>query len=364
MQSANDYSLMRHRPSGITAFCSDAFGIRPIRAGEESAEVRKVPRTWSQLLSVGCVFPLQTMQMGLWAFAGLCLAFPRARTPLFCYVLWYLYLDRAPARGGWSPRWRGFLRRLSVWRASSDYYPIELVKTADLDAQRAYVFGYHPHGLLGIGASCAFGTDGRRFSALFPGVRVALMTLKATFSIPFFREWILAHGVSSCGKKTCVKLLRGGESIAIVVGGAKESLESRPGTMKLYLRNRKGFVRVAIESGASLVPSIGIGENEAFHQLGNAKGSAVRSVQDRLQRLLGFAFPLAYGRWMPPFAPTVPFRSPLKVVIGAPIEPPPVPAGLEVSAEVVDAVHGKYVDALRKLYETYAPAGSPALEIE
>lgn len=34
-----------------------------------------------------------------------------------------------------------------------DYFPIALVKTADLDPSKNYVFGYHPHGkksLLGI----------------------------------------------------------------------------------------------------------------------------------------------------------------------------------------------------------------------
>lgn len=37
--------------------------------------------------------------------------------------------------------------------------------------------------------------------------------------------------------------------LAIIVGGAQEALDARPGSYTLLLKNRKGFVRVAIEHG-------------------------------------------------------------------------------------------------------------------
>ena len=40
-----------------------------------------------------------------------------------------------------------------------------------------------------------------------------------------------------------------GNAAIIVVGGAEEALEARPGEYKLTLKRRKGFVRIAIKTG-------------------------------------------------------------------------------------------------------------------
>ncbi len=86
------------------------------------------------------------------------------------------------------------------------------------------------------------------------------------------------------------------DCIMLVIGGAKESLEAHPGLMKLYLANRKGFVKVALENGATLVPVFGFGENELFDQVANPQGSVIRNVQNQLQKRLGFAILLFHGR--------------------------------------------------------------------
>ena len=45
-------------------------------------------------------------------------------------------------------------------------------------------------------------------------------------------------------------------------GGAAEALDAHPGKLELTLRKRKGFVRIALQTGASLVPSLAYGEND------------------------------------------------------------------------------------------------------
>lgn len=40
-----------------------------------------------------------------------------------------------------------------------------------------------------------------------------------------------------------------GNAVAIVIGGAAESLSCRPGVTTLILKNRKGFVRMALRHG-------------------------------------------------------------------------------------------------------------------
>lgn len=50
----------------------------------------------------------------------------------------------------------------------------------------------------------------------------------------------MALGISSVSKRSCSNILKrgAGHAIAIVVGGAAESLSARPGTADLTLRRR------------------------------------------------------------------------------------------------------------------------------
>ena len=86
-------------------------------------------------------------------------------------------------------------------------------QTADLPPDRRYVFGYHPHGVIGMGAIANFGTDATGFSRLFPGLTPHLLTLANNFHLPLYRELLLALGVSSVSMKSCQNILRQGQSV-------------------------------------------------------------------------------------------------------------------------------------------------------
>ena len=88
------------------------------------------------------------------------------------YFLWDFDIS---SRGG---RRVAFLRKLPVWKYFCQYFPINLVKTVELDPDRNYIMGYHPHGVISSGAFGSFATEGAGFSKLFPGITPYLMTLK------------------------------------------------------------------------------------------------------------------------------------------------------------------------------------------
>ena len=55
----------------------------------------------------------------------------------------------------------------------------------------------------------------------------------------------------------------------------------------------------------------------------------------------------------------LPYRTPIKVLIGEPIDTPVVSnedKGKQVDPSLVDKYHGKYIDALRKLHDEYYSA--------
>ncbi len=109
----------------------------------------------------------------------------------FIYCCW-LFIDRhTSSQGG---RWSDWFRRCSIWTQWVQYFPLTLIKTADLDPNRNYMFGYHPHGVGSFGALGNFGTDATHFSTLFPNIRPHLMLLRMQFFNPFTRDLLLGLG--------------------------------------------------------------------------------------------------------------------------------------------------------------------------
>ncbi|XP_055403301.1 2-acylglycerol O-acyltransferase 2-like [Bubalus kerabau] len=261
------------------------------------------------------------------------------------YAVWW-YLDRAkPWQGS---RHIDVLRRWSVWKYMKDYFPISLVKTANLDPSRNYLAGYHPHGIATVGAFTNFCTDGTGFSSLFPGIRSHLMVLNLWFWAPVFRDYIIIGGMVAADKESVSHILSregGGNLLAIIVGGVQEALDARRGGYKLVLRNRKGFIRLALMHGADLVPIFSFGENDIYDQVENSPGTWLRWFQDRLQKVTGGSIPLFYGSFG-----LMPYRRPITTVVGKPIEVQKTP---HPSQEEVDRLHQRYMKELENLFEAH-----------
>ncbi|XP_074839137.1 2-acylglycerol O-acyltransferase 3 [Carettochelys insculpta] len=265
------------------------------------------------------------------------------------YFVWWVIDRDTPHRGGRRSDW---MRRWRIWQHFTDYFPVKLVKTAELPPDRSYVLGSHPHGIMCTGAFAAFCTEGPGFSRLFPGLRPSLALLGGLFHLPVYREYMMAAGMCPVSLPSLDSLLaRPGCAVAIVVGGAAESLDCAPGEHRLTLRRRRGFVRLALRHGAALVPVYTFGENELFRQLRGPPDGRLRRLQLRVKALAGFAPCLFWGRGL------LPRPAPLTVVVGRPIEVPhrPVP-----SPEEVAHFHQLYVQELHRLFECHrASCGVP-----
>ncbi|RUS34772.1 diacylglycerol acyltransferase-domain-containing protein [Jimgerdemannia flammicorona] len=247
---------------------------------------------------------LQTLTVFLWAFSvpiTLFLFLLSFTNPFFwpflvAYWLFVLF-DIAPENGGRAFDWA---KRLGVWKYYADYFPCTLEQESELDPSKNYIFGYHPHGIISMGAFTNFATEATGFSDKFPGIKPRLLTLTSNFNLPLYRDYLMAMGCASVSRTSCENILNKGpgSSIVIVVGGAAESLNARPGTSDLTLRKRLGFIKLAMRNGASLVPVFSFGENDLYEQLQNEKGSNVWKWQKAIQKAMGFTLPLFHGRGM------------------------------------------------------------------
>ena len=278
--------------------------------------------------------------------------------PLLVPYMVYVMFSKAGADGKLSFRSER-VRRSKIWSAFASYFPMRLHRTQELSPTRRYLFGYHPHGIISHGAFAAFGTEALGFSQLFPGITNSLLTLDSNFRIPFYREYMLLLGLGSVSRRSCENLLtKGGvngegmgRAITIVVGGATESLDANPHTMRLTLKNRYGFVKMALRTGADLVPVIGFGENDLYDQLSAEGHPWIRTFQFSLKKVMGWTLPLFHARGVFNYdVGLLPYRRPVNVVVGRPIR---VKQNKKPSMEEVEKLHREYCDELQRLWDTW-----------
>lgn len=144
-----------------------------------------------------------------------------------------------------------------------------------------------------------------------------------------------------------------GRAVTIVLGGARESLEAQPGTLRLILNQRRGFIKLALRTGADLVPVLAFGENDLYDQVSPKTHPWVHKIQMFILRVWKFTLPFLHGRGIFNYdVGLMPYRRPLNIVVGAPIKVQRAPAGVVDAAEV-DRLHDLYSKELRKIWDTY-----------
>lgn len=259
---------------------------------------------------------------------------------------------------------------------------------------------------------------GGRFEELFPGIDVRTLAATPVFKCvgvvgavclagrsiaayqrcplprafrrcrwPGSREISLWLGAVDAGAKTAAKVLASGLSMMVYPGGVKEIFrtDARSKDTVLDLNNAKGFVRMAMEVGAPLVPVVVYNERTGYKRVDVPEGEAARGgsalaragmkwrgcpstlslpcivlllscccrcaaagVRSFFYKKLGIPLLLFYGR----FLTLLPFKHQLGVVFGAPLEVPHTP-GIQKGDPRIDEQHAKYVAALTALWEAH-----------
>lgn len=187
-----------------------------------------------------------------------------------------------------------------------------------------------------------FGSNHSKWSKLFPGVRSRLITLDLNTKLPLTRELVLGCGICSASAKSLKWLLSQSNdpfhetnhdgytsnAVGLVVGGARETFFTQPNTYSCAIKKRRGFIRIALETGAPLVPALSFGENN-LHQANEVKSNSLwyRLIKNPCMRYANRVPPLHSGRFG-----LVPNRHPITTVIGEPIhlQKTPMPTNEEI----------------------------------
>lgn len=293
------------------------------------------------------------------------------RSSCILYMTWMVLWDRKRCDGIGYPcdkfpfsTLRHLVRNNWLYAASCAYHPVRLHKLADLPAKDPktgekcqYLFACHPHGVIGIGTSSVFATDEVGFRKLYPGIDTYMTGLRQVFYTPLFRDWCLLGGIMSSDKSSFRHIFNvKKESAALNLGGAAEAfigLGHNPETgntvMKLLLQDRKGFCKLALQHGVSLVPVITFEEHLLFDLLRlpeqtGTLASTFYKFQLYLQKhVVGFAPLMVWGnKW-----PLMPKRNKLSVFVGKPI---PCALVTQPTQEDIDEKHKEYCTHLSQMF--------------
>jgi len=307
-------AVMRGQGTGVT---SNVGGKRkqPI-----SAWVEKVLRFF--MLWVFCAPPCMIVS---WWLA----------VPILLYIP--SYLDGTEKTGG---RPTEHMKNFFLWFWFGRRMNLQLKTTCKFDPSVQHIFGLHPHGIIPWGGIINMVTnvsDAKSKLAL----DFHFIAASFCFYVPLYRDLLLGGGISDAARVYAEGLLNSGKSIGIVPGGATEALYAKPGVNVIYVKKRKGFVHLALQTGSALVPVYSFGENDAYDQLSD-NIPFVPAIKRRFQRIFGISLPLITNIF--------PLKCNVTTVVGKPI---PVQRCEDPTPEQVDALLQEYIKALEDLFNEH-----------
>ena len=145
--------------------------------------------------------------------------------------------------------------------ASQDDATAQADRTEGGQHDPVHIFAVHPAGVI---SRSAFGTFAARGwsspVASLRQVRLAVGSQLFAMPMPLLREFLLACGCIPADRTSMLRALSAGRSLAVTPGGWREG--EFFGSYKLVVKQRRGFVQLAQQSGAMLVPVLCLGEQD------------------------------------------------------------------------------------------------------
>ena len=244
-----------------------------------------------------------------------------------------------------------------------EYFPIRVcrdvrwLQNGDREKRhrRRLIFGFHPHGIYAFGLFTLVFRRSSGFDNIFPSLRAERGNRKgllvgvasALLHVPVVHLMFSYLGFIPASRRTMKNACSSDHDVALIPGGIKEMFTSDSADSDIvYIKRRRGFVRLAISSGRDLVPVFSFGESRTFTSV-----KAFRSIREAVSRRFRVSLQLFHGRWFT----LIPYRVPIYVVVGKPIDVSSIrdrlsQEGIVDEEKIVDEVHRVYVSELVALF--------------
>jgi len=205
------------------------------------------------------------------------------------------------------------------------------------------IFCTIPHGLAPVGMVAYPG-----WSKLF-GERGNRPTAAATvLKLPVISYFLKSIGYIPASAATIKKAINNQENVHLVLDGIAGMFQKGDKEELGFVKERKGIVKIALTTGAPLVPVYGFGHSALWRIIVDPL-----RILERISVSLGVSVTPFCGRplGLLPFGP--PSRTPVLMAFGEPVIVPKVESP---SQEQIDEYHSKMMDSFTRAFETLTGA--------
>mmetsp|Transcript_35535 Transcript_35535/g.42418 ORF Transcript_35535/g.42418 Transcript_35535/m.42418 type:complete len:337 (-) Transcript_35535:89-1099(-) len=309
---------------------------------------------WFQGLLLSAIFSLAYVISPVYiltSLAAILLQFP-TRTASFLYGAPLLISILIPAKG--APWLADYMRPLLDYFDYEEVLEIsnqELQKlcntnTSDKKNDKGgtgggntkFIMALQPHGVISYTSMCCWVAAPPAFRSIRTAVASALL------QTPILKNVMGIFHLTSASGENVKSILRNGQGvdgcIVLYVGGLAELFKSSRKEERLYLKKRKGFIKIALkEKNVDIIP---------VYLFGNTSVLTVvkTGVLAYLSRKFQVSLTYFWGKWFLP----IPRDDKLIYARGKPLGLPYI---LEPTNEEVDEWHEKYCQEVTRLFNSY-----------
>lgn len=222
--------------------------------------------------------------------------------------------------------------------------------------KQPYIVAFEPHSALPLAMAGVF----TEYSGLLPPAlaNIKVLASSALFFVPGLRHMWHWLGMRPVSRKVMSSILTTGGSVALCPGGVKECLHMKHGEEALYLSRRTGFIKMAMQHRAAVVPAFAFGQTDMYSWIKPEPPYVPERVVAALARWIGYLPLVMYGAWGTP----MPRPVPLTVVLGTPLVVPHVE---HPTLEQVQEQLQFFIQSMEALVSKHkASAGYPDLPVK
>lgn len=241
-----------------------------------------------------------------------------------------------------------WLVRHPIFKCILDYFEFESIFETTDDSLLEYldklkkegrggiILAAQPHGVLSFGGICAGSAADSRFDKLVTAAAGAVL------ATPIVKHVVGVFGlIDASAKSLRSHLSKGGVegSCVLYTGGIAELFRCSDTQEQLILKKRKGFIKLALQTGADVVPLYFFGNTSVLSVL-------THPFLESISRKYQVSLTLFWGVWGLP----IPRPHKILYVRGPPLGLPHIPTPTD---EDIDKWHAKYVSEVERIFNKY-----------